>query len=38
MTTAEISALVAVLLGCWAIGFSTGFLMTRFKEGLNQIV
>lgn len=37
MTTQTLLAFVAALVTAWCIGFGAGFIVTRFKEAMNQI-
>lgn len=36
MSSADLALLLGKLLAAWALGFSAGFTITRFKEALNH--
>jgi len=38
MTTGDIALYVGLLVSSWAIGFTGGYLLTKFKDALNSIV
>lgn len=38
MTSADLVSFCGYLLTAWVLGFGGGFVMTRFKDAMNQIV
>lgn len=38
MNSTDLLELCGLLTSAWAVGFAGGYVLTRFKEGLNQIV
>lgn len=38
MTTQDIAVLLGWLVSAWALGFSGGYVITKFKHAINQTV
>lgn len=37
MSSTDTAAFLAYLVSAWCIGFTAGFLMTRFKDAMSQV-
>jgi len=38
MSIADIAELLGYLLSAWSVGFSGGYVLTKFKHAMNQVV
>lgn len=38
MTAGDFAELIAYLFGAWGIGWCSGYVIAKFKQGMNQII